>query len=196
VSSVSFSPDGRVALSGSWEETVRLWEVSTGKCLSSFEGHTGSVPSASFSPDGRFALSGSWDNTVRLWEVSTGQCLRSFEGHTGAVYSVSFSPDGRFALSGSGDNTMRLWELDWEFELKQPADWDEGARPYLWNFLTLHCPGKTWLGNWKKPKWSEEDFMQLLYRLGCAGYGWLKPEGVRRELEMMAANWQGPPALR
>jgi hypothetical protein len=47
-----------------------------------------------------------------------------------------------------------------------------------------------------KPTWSEEDFQQLLlYTLGCAGYGWLRPEGVRRELERMAATWKEPPPL-
>jgi GAF domain-containing protein len=50
------------------------------------------------------------------------------------------APDGRFALSGSWDHTLRLWELDWEFELNQPADWDEGALPFLTTFLILHTP--------------------------------------------------------
>ena len=46
-----------------------------------------------------------------------------------------------------------------------------------------------------KPTWTEQDFHQLLHTLGCAGYGWLRPEGVRHELEKMAATWQGPPPL-
>ena len=70
VSSVAFSPDGRFALSGSWDHTVRLWDVATGKEIRTFAGHTGRVNSVAFSPDGRFALSGSDDHTVRLWNVS------------------------------------------------------------------------------------------------------------------------------
>jgi serine/threonine protein kinase len=197
VSSVSFSPDGRFALSGCNDRTLRLWEVSSGKCLRTFEGHSGEVSSVSFSPDGRFALSGSGngDGTLRLWEVSSGRCLRTFEGHTSWVFSVSFSPDGRFALSGGDDNTPWLWELDWEFEPNQPADWDEGARPFLDTFLTLQTPYDDGLVRRGKPLWAEDDFRRLLDRLGCAGYGWLRPEGVRRQLDKMAGAWQGPPPL-
>ena len=146
------------------------------------------MSSVSFSPDGRFALSGSDDKTLRLWDIATGECLRTFEGHTGSVSSVSFSPDGRFTLSGSWDATLRLWVLDWELEEKKPADWDEGARPYLENFLTLHSPDEDIWGKWKNLEWTKEDFRQLLHTLGCAGYGWLRPEGVRQKLEEMATR--------
>src|SRR5207253_2409941 len=72
VISVSFGPDGRLALSGSDDKTLRLWDVSSGRCVRALEGHTDKVFSVSFSPDGRFALSGSMDRTLRLWEVATG----------------------------------------------------------------------------------------------------------------------------
>jgi WD40 repeat protein len=193
VTAVSWSPDGRFALSGSADATLCLWDVSSGHCLRTFEGHANCVTSGAWSPDGRFALSGSEDNTMRLWEVSSGQCLRTFEGPTGPVYSVSWSPDGCRLLSGSWDHMLRLWEPDWEFELNQPADWDEGARPFLVVFLTIHTSqGIVRRG---KPSWTEDDFRRLLDRLGCAGYGWLRPEGVRHELEKMAGTWQGPPLL-
>jgi len=91
--------------------------------------------------------------------------------------------------------TLRLWELDWEFEPNQPADWDEGARHFLTTFLTLHTPYADGMVRRGKPPWTEEDFRRLLDRLGCAGFGWLRPEGFRRELEKMAAAWQGPPPL-
>jgi WD40 repeat protein/serine/threonine protein kinase len=219
VHSVSFSPDGRYAISGSSDKTLRLWDVKTGECLRTLEGHTDIVHSVSFSPDGRFALFGSHDKTLRMWDISaslntgsmTGECLRTFEGHTGAVLSVSFSPDGRFAISGSLDQTMRLWSFDWDLEEKEPADWDEGARPYLQTFLYLHVPYAEKITNGSKstpkeiapslahrgkPRWIEENFKQLLYTLGCAGYGWLRPEGVRKELIQMTREWQGPPPLR
>jgi hypothetical protein len=93
--------------------------------------------------------------------------------------------------------------LDWELGANQPTDWDEGARPHLEAFLALHTPYAALeaflalhtggapegvelvlaLSRRGKPTWAEEDFKHLLYTLGCAGYGWLRPEGVRRELE-------------
>src|SRR5262249_17327769 len=155
--------------------------VSSGNCVHTFEDGALSI---SWSPDGRFILSG-WAKTLRLWEVASGKCLRTFEGHAGSVHSVSWSPDGRYAPTGSEDKTLRLWELDWEFEQNQPADWDEGARPFLNAFLILHTPSGDDLVRRGKPNWTEDDFRCLLDKLGCAGYGWLRPEGIRSELEKM-----------
>ena len=81
VTSVSFSPDGKFALSGSWDETLKLWDVATGREIRTFSGHGDGVTSVSFSPDGKFALSGSWDKTLKLWEVATGKEIRTFSGH-------------------------------------------------------------------------------------------------------------------
>jgi len=153
------------------------------------------VNSVCLSSDGRHALSGSDDRTVKLWDVATGRCLRTFEGHTGRVNCVALSADCRYALSGSSDCTIKVWALDWELEDRDPADWDEGARPYLENFLTLRSAGKNWRGRWKKPVWNDEDFKKLLKDLQYRGCGWLRPEGVRRKLEEMTCNWQGPPPL-
>jgi WD40 repeat protein len=207
VNSVRLSTDGRYALSGSGDNTLKLWGVATGGCLRTFEGHTEIVWSVSLSTDGRFALSGGEDNTLKLWDVATGGCLRTFKGHASSVKSVCLSMDGRYALSGSSDHTLHAWLLDWDLEDNQPADWDEGARPYLEVFLAAHQPYAGELPADRtpteeeilrsltregRPVWTEDDFNQFLYTLGYAGYGWLRPEGVRRELEKMTAEWKGP----
>jgi WD40 repeat protein len=111
VTSVAFSSDGHLALTGSEDKTARMWDVTTGQQLRSFEGHTDEVTSVAFSPDGRFVLTGSGDNTARLWDAATGEQIRSFEGHTDSVNSVAFSPDGRYVLTGSEDKTARLWDV-------------------------------------------------------------------------------------
>ncbi|MBV9125106.1 MAG: protein kinase [Planctomycetes bacterium] len=197
VHSVTLSLDGRYALSGSADQCLRLWEMASGRCLQTYQLPIGLKTGVCLSGDARYALSGGTDSTARLWDLATGQCLRTFQGHRSALSAVCLSADGSYALSLSEDRTAKLWVLDWELENKQPADWDEGARPYLEHFLSTHtsyaaCLVLTRQG---KPSWTVEDFQRLLYTLGCAGYGWLKPEGVHRELEKMAASWQGPPPL-
>jgi WD40 repeat protein/serine/threonine protein kinase len=210
VTSVCLGANDRWALSGSYDKTMRLWEVATGQCLRTFIGHTDCVKSVNLSADSRWALSGSWDTTMRLWEVASGECLRTFTEHTERVSSVSLSANGRWALSGSHDKTVQLWELDWELEARELTDWDEGARSYLEIFLTQHTPYASMLPQDRKPSiqevqqaltrrgrpsWNEDDFQKLIQQLQYAGYGWLRPEGVRKQLEHMARTWQGPSPL-
>jgi len=111
ITSVAFSPDGRYALSGSWDNTLKLWDISNGREIRTFKGHSDDVQAVTFSPDGKYALSGSNDKTVRLWDISCGRNIKTFKGHSRDVKSVAFSPDGKHALSGSYDHTLKLWDI-------------------------------------------------------------------------------------
>ncbi|MBI3268739.1 MAG: protein kinase [Planctomycetes bacterium] len=108
---VAFSPDGSYALSGSADNTLRLWDLSTCQELRTLRGHTLEVSSIAFSSDGKLALSGSDDHTLRLWDLEHGNQTAQLVGHSERVTSVAFSPDGHQALSGSTDLTVRLWDL-------------------------------------------------------------------------------------
>jgi WD40 repeat protein len=126
ISAVVFSPDGRLALSGSDDKSLKLWDVATGRELRSFTGHSETVFGVVFSPDGRFALSGSRDKSLKLWDVATGRELRSFTGHSETVCGVVISPDGRFALSGGDDKTLKLWDIATGRELRSFTGHSQG----------------------------------------------------------------------
>jgi len=110
VCAVAFSPDGRWLASGSYDTTVKLWDIATGRQLRTLTGHTDTVWDAVFTPDGRWLASASLDQTIRLWEVTTGRVIRVL-GDRGAVYAVVFSPDGRWLASGGSDNSVKLWDV-------------------------------------------------------------------------------------
>ena len=116
VFSLAFSPARAYLLaSGSWDRTVRIWDVSDNNNLrhvSTLRGHTDRVWSVAWSPDGRTLASGSRDGTVRLWNPNNGINFAVLRGHTEGVSSVAWSPDGRILASGSADDTIRLWNPD------------------------------------------------------------------------------------
>jgi len=209
--SVCLSSDNRWAFSGG-NSDIRMLDIATGQCMHIFkDGYMTGTDSISLSANGRWVLSGGGyrDRNLRLWDAAIGECVCVFQGHMDSINSVCFSANGRWALSGSDDKTLRLWELDWDYEALDPADWDEGARPYLENFLTLHTPYIAALPDGKPseaeiicaltrkgaPIYTVADFNHLLETLANAGYGWLRPKGVRSELDKMAESWTGPKSL-
>jgi WD40 repeat protein len=97
-------------LSAGEDNTVRVWNVTSGAEQRCFERRTNRV--AALASDGRLVLSGSlYDGMLRLWDVTTGEELRRFQGHTDFVHGIAYAPDDRRALSVSQDQTVRLWDV-------------------------------------------------------------------------------------
>ncbi len=111
VGAVAVTADGLCVVSGSGDNTVRVWDVKSGRCLHILKGHTASVNGVAVTPNGRRAVSSSDDKTVRVWDVKTGKCLTVLKGHHGRVYGVAVKADGRLAISGSDDSTVRVWDV-------------------------------------------------------------------------------------
>jgi WD40 repeat protein/adenylylsulfate kinase-like enzyme len=110
VNAVSFSPNGKLLATGSFDNTVKLWDTSTGKEIKTLTGHTNSVYAVSFSPNGKLLATGSRDNTVKLWDTTTGKQIKTLTGHKNWLTAVSFSPNGKLLATGSDDNTVKLWD--------------------------------------------------------------------------------------
>eukprot|EP00049_Salpingoeca_infusionum_P005348 m.91203 g.91203 ORF g.91203 m.91203 type:complete len:576 (-) comp12941_c0_seq1:2727-4454(-) len=111
VTSVAFSPDGQLAVSGSSDTSLKLWSLRQQECVANLNGHTNHVIAVAFSPDGQHVVSGSGDASLKLWSVQQQECVATLNGHTDLVRSVAFSPNGQYIVSSSYDKTLRLWNI-------------------------------------------------------------------------------------
>ena len=114
VTSVCFNYDGSHVVSGSWDKTLRTWDISTRTCnpLITMEGHSALVRCVQYSPSGEKVVSGSKDRTVRVWNAETGSVLQIFDCHNKYISSVSYSANGESILTSSGDKTNPVLILD------------------------------------------------------------------------------------
>jgi WD40 repeat protein len=137
VSSLAFTPDGALVISGSgWptgDRTVRVWEVATGKELRRFDTAAmpknpgksggreapGEIYAVTVTPDGVHAITGSTGGAVCVWEIASGKLIRQFDKHTGTVFGAGVSPQGDAALTGGRDSVGRLWSIATGSELLQ-----------------------------------------------------------------------------
>ncbi len=111
VESVAISPDGKTIVSGSKDDTIKIWDIQSGECLNTLEGHSSLVSSVAISPDGKTIVSGSGDETIKVWDIQSGECLKTLKGHSEWVSSVTISPDGKTIASGSIDKSIKIWDI-------------------------------------------------------------------------------------
>ncbi|KAI9188182.1 cross-pathway control WD-repeat protein cpc2 [Blastocladiella emersonii ATCC 22665] len=119
VQEIALSSDGQFALSASWDKTLRLWDLNTGKATRRFIGHTNDVLSVSFSADNRQIVSGSRDKSIKLWNT-LGECKYNIESaHTEWVSAVRFSPNHQtpIIVSAGWDKLVKVWDLT-KFKLR------------------------------------------------------------------------------
>ncbi|MFM7149384.1 MAG: WD40 repeat domain-containing protein, partial [Gemmataceae bacterium] len=127
---IDVSKDGKQALTGSMDQTARLWDIDTGKEIRKFVGHGSWVWTAVFSPDGKNVLtSGAIDKSLRLWTPEAKE-VRVFEGHTGRVYGADFTPDGKYVASSGAESDLiiRLFDTGTGKEIRK----FEGHTGWIW----------------------------------------------------------------
>ncbi|WP_437971620.1 AAA family ATPase [Sorangium sp. So ce260] len=111
VGACAISPDGRRIVSASDDKTLKVWDLATGKLVSTLEDHSHAVSACAISPDGRRIVSASGDKTLKVWDLATGNLVSTIEDNAQWVYACAISPDGRRIVSASGDKTLKVWDL-------------------------------------------------------------------------------------
>jgi WD40 repeat protein len=111
VNAVAISADGKLALSGSADRTLKLWELDTGREVYALSGHSSRVNAVAISADGKLALSGSVDNTLKLWELDTGRVLATFTGESPFI-CCAFAPDGVTVVAGDTSGRVHFLRLE------------------------------------------------------------------------------------
>ncbi|MGE4560756.1 MAG: WD40 repeat domain-containing protein, partial [Desulfobulbus sp.] len=110
VRSCAWSPDSTRLLSAGSDQSLRVWDATTGEQLLNLQGHTGGVRSCAWSPDSTRLLSAGSDQSLRVWDATTGEQLLNLQGHTGWVFSCAWSPDSTRLLSAGSDQSLRVWD--------------------------------------------------------------------------------------
>jgi len=152
----TFSPDGRIMATGSWDTTIKLWDVQTQKQIRTLSGHRLFVNDVAFSPDGQLLASASYDMTVKVWDVSTGQEHGTLSGNDRAVACVAFSPDGQMIASGSENNRIRLWNVAGMRAITSFAGSGRGV-----DSVAFSPDGRVLAGAFGGPEWGEVRLWEL-----------------------------------
>jgi WD40 repeat protein len=111
VTGVALTADGLRIVSASWDKTVKVWDVNTGRLLRTIQGED-EFAAVAVTPDGQLIVSASWDGTVKVSGLATGELLRTLKGHEDIVADVTVTPDGQRVVSASNDRTLKVWQLD------------------------------------------------------------------------------------
>jgi WD40 repeat protein len=119
VTSIRYSPDSKLLVSGSQDQTVYVWDTQECTSLHILYGHSDTVTSVDFSSDNNFIASGSQDQTVRIWDANKGNCFKVLKGHSKAVNAVKFSPNGTVLASASHDRMIRLWNVQFGRKIRK-----------------------------------------------------------------------------
>ncbi len=200
--------DGSLLVSVAEDNSLRFWNTVAGECVQTLPGRTEyGLGFVRLSRDERIVVHDDGGGSgIVIRDASSGSFLHriSFAASESWAYEGQLSNNGRWFTAGFYNNLIRVWYLDWDIEIPEAADWDEGAKPFLNAFLQRHQPYagelpvdrdpteeeiRLALTKSGVPVWDEAEFDGLIEDLRDAGFGWLRPDGVRRELERMAEQY-------
>ncbi|CCK69920.1 ubiquitin-binding SDF ubiquitin ligase complex subunit MET30 KNAG_0D01690 [Huiozyma naganishii CBS 8797] len=136
----------RFLFTGSYDGTVAIWDLFTGKLIRRLNGHQDGVKTLFF--DGQKLITGSLDKTIRVWNYMTGECISTYRGHTNSVMSVdSFK---KIIVSGSADKTVKVWHVESRtcYTLRGHSEWVNCVKLHPKSFCCFSCSDDTTIRMW------------------------------------------------
>jgi len=109
IRSIALDASGQMCAAGSFDRSVRLWDIRQTRILTTWQGHKGGVWTVAASGDGRVIASGGDEGVIHIWERAQSSASAVLRGHTGAIWGIAFNPEAQRLVSGSLDGTVRIW---------------------------------------------------------------------------------------
>ena len=107
----SVSGYGNIVISGSYDTTVRVWDLlDNGNCKHILMGHTDRIYSTALNFNSKICYSGSMDSSIKIWDIEKGLLLSSLQGHSSLVGLLELSDD--YLVSAAADSTLRVWNAE------------------------------------------------------------------------------------
>jgi WD40 repeat protein len=108
---VALSASGRIAISGSQDEPVFVWDMMSGQCIGHLDGHIGRVTAAALSANGKIAITAGWDQTLRCWDVENQSCFSNIAASHDLIETAALSADGKTAVTGDQGGNVGIWDV-------------------------------------------------------------------------------------
>lgn len=112
VNSLAISPDSHSLICASRDNSIKIWQLTTGNLIRTLSDHSLPVMSVAIAPDGETVVSGSRDSSIKIWQLKSCRLIRTFKGHANWVCALAITPDGQTIVSGSRDKNLKIWQLD------------------------------------------------------------------------------------
>ncbi|MBD2543659.1 WD40 repeat domain-containing protein [Planktothricoides raciborskii] len=149
VSSLAITPDGEKLITASWDNTIKIWNLTSGELLHTLKDHADDVECVAITPDGQTLLSAGWDSTIKIWDLKTNK-LENDLNFSRRVVFVTPTLDGQKFISGEAYNLIKVWDLN-SLEINQIIGELIGSynHPYYWHNCIVISPDqeKIYVGN-------------------------------------------------